>query len=178
MSNNSTNIISREQKRQAKKLFKEGLKQYQRGYYEESVKIFDDAIKINPYDYQIWIQKGVILDKLQKHEEAISAYEEAIKVDSNQTSAYYNKGLALKDLQKYEEAITAFDDATKINITHLSAHFEKALIYDKLENYPEAIRRYEAILDIKPNSNAVRYKLNIALEKQGKIANAWKNRIK
>ena len=165
-------------KKKGKKLFKAALKLYRIGDYEGAINYIDEALIAYPDNYEYINQKGVLLDKIEKHVEAIEAYDQAIKIDPTHTKAFYNKGLALKDLKKYEEAIRSFDEVTKINITHLSAHFEKGVIYELLENYPEAIRRYEVILEIRPRADGVRRQLSKALEKYSEITNVWKDKIK
>jgi tetratricopeptide (TPR) repeat protein len=165
-------------KKKGKKLFKAALKLYRIGDDEGAIGYIDDALIAYPDNYEYYNQKGVVLDKIERHEEAIEVYDRAIIIDPSQTKAFYNKGLALKDLKKYEEAIKTFDEVTKINIVHLSAHFEKAVIYELLGNYPEAIRRYEVILEIRPRADNVKRKLNKALEKYSEITNVWKDKIK
>ena len=41
--------------------------------YNEAIKAYDKAIEINLHDSSAWYNKGLSLDKLNKHEEAIKA---------------------------------------------------------------------------------------------------------
>jgi len=176
-SSKEANILPKNIRKEVKKLFKDGLKIYKVGDYEEAINLFDDALKLDPSNYEILNQKGVILDKMDKYEEALKIYDQAIKLNPTQTKAYYNKGLLLKDLKKLDEAMESFDKVTEIDIMNLSAHFEKALIYDEFGNLDEAIKRYEVIVEAKPRANLVRYHLNKALDKKAETTNAWKARL-
>ena len=93
-------LSPRQIKKEVKRLFKDALKIYKLGDYEEAINLFDDALELDPINYEILNQKGVILDKMNKTEEAMKIYDKAIEIDPEQTKAYYNKGLLLKDLKK------------------------------------------------------------------------------
>jgi len=170
-------LTPRQIKKEVKRLFKDALKIYKLGDLEEAIKLFDDALELDPNNYEVLNQKGVLLDKLDNTEEAIKIYDKAIEIEPEQTKAYYNKGLLLKDLKKYDEALEIFDKVTEIDIMHLSSHFEKGLIHDELGHLEEAIKYYEAIVEVKPRANLVRYYLNIALEKKAETTNVWKSRL-
>jgi len=50
------------------------------GRYEEALKAFDKAIKLQPKYPEAWHNKAVILGKLGLHEEASKAHDKAINL--------------------------------------------------------------------------------------------------
>ena len=45
---------------------------------DESLKCFDNALKIHPYDFEVWANKGVVLENSDRIDEAIECYEKAL----------------------------------------------------------------------------------------------------
>ena len=96
--------------------FNKGIVLYNQDKYDEAIKAFDEAIKLDPKYAYAWNGKGIALADQGKYDEAIEAYDEAIKLDPKDARTWYNKGITLgKDLGRYDEAIKAFDEAIKLD---------------------------------------------------------------
>jgi len=80
----------------------------ERGRFEEAIKAYDEALKLNPLDVASWGMKGVMLDKLGRHEEALKAFDEALKLNLGDGDAWYNKGHVLEKMGRHEEAEECF----------------------------------------------------------------------
>ena len=65
--------------------------------------MYDHALKINPNDYEAYVNKGrifgvilgIALGRLGKFDEAIKMYDRALKINPNYKEAYYNSGLVI-----------------------------------------------------------------------------------
>ena len=110
--------------------------------YENAIKLFDNAIVLNPNNHIPYNQKGSLLFKLEKYEEAIKAYDGAITANQKNQISYNGKGDVLFKLEKYEEAIECYDKALEINPNYLKVLDNKGLTLDKLGNYEEAIESF------------------------------------
>ena len=84
------------------------------GKYDEAIKAYDEAIRLDPNLAEAWNNKGNALYSQGKYDEAIKAYDEAIRLDPNFADAWCNKGNALDDKGKYDEAIKAYDEAIRL----------------------------------------------------------------
>ena len=48
------------------------------GKYDEAIKAYEEAIRLDPNYVDAWYNKGIALDSQGKYDEAIKAYDEAI----------------------------------------------------------------------------------------------------
>ncbi|AUJ49989.1 tetratricopeptide repeat protein [Brachyspira hyodysenteriae] len=78
------------------------------GLYEEAIKDFDKAIKLNPNNSNTYNNMGIIKNYLGQYKKAIKDFDKAIELNPNNFMAYYNKGLAKSDLGHNEEAYNNF----------------------------------------------------------------------
>ena len=58
------------------------------GKYDEAIKAYDEAIRLDPNLAMAWSNKGNALTGQGKYDEAMKAYDEAIRLDPNLASAW------------------------------------------------------------------------------------------
>ncbi|ROH93903.1 ATP-binding protein [Microcystis aeruginosa FACHB-524] len=119
------------------------------GRYEEAIAAYDEAIKIDPNDPDLWHNKGNQLANLGRYEEALSAYEEAIRLKPDYEAAWLNKGNQLANLGRYEEALSAYDEAIRLKPDYEAAWFCKGSQLGNLGRYEEAIAAYDEAIKLK-----------------------------
>jgi tetratricopeptide (TPR) repeat protein len=97
---------------------------------------FTQAIKLDPMDAGIYVERGKVLALRNNHRAAIADFTKAIDLDSSLAQAYACRGLArlqLKDVEgassDYEQAI-ALEPAQR-DATELSIKIEKARQHKK-----------------------------------------------
>ena len=59
--------------------------------FEESLKSYNKAIELNPYQSESYNNKGLALKYLNRIEESNKAFEKAMELDPNNYNAYYNR---------------------------------------------------------------------------------------
>jgi tetratricopeptide (TPR) repeat protein len=116
---------------------------------EETIRSFDEALKIDPYCSLILNSKGYTLtilgekDSKQNTEHfksAIECFDRAIEIDPGLASAWRNKGNALKSLAKYG-GVADYDDAKKIDSYFNSALHANGYDHHTHEDVKQIIRR-------------------------------------
>ena len=73
-------------------LVNEGKELYDKGQIEESIKKYDEALKIYDKNLQAFYNKGVSLEKLEKYNEALNSYKNATLIDDKFANAYAGQG--------------------------------------------------------------------------------------
>jgi tetratricopeptide (TPR) repeat protein len=126
-----------------------GLKQY-----EEAIKCYDEAIRLDTKYAAAYTNKGAALSELKQYEEAIKCYDEAIRLDTKYAAAYNNKGIALRNLKQYEEAIKCLDEAIRLDTKYAAAYNNKGFALSELKQYEEAIKCYDKSIKLDPNNAA------------------------
>ena len=63
--------------------------------YDDAIKAYDEAIRLNPKYSKDWCNKGIALSAEGKHDDAIKAYDKAIRLDPKYSKAWSYKGVAL-----------------------------------------------------------------------------------
>ena len=68
--------------------------------YEESVKVYNDLIKLRPDLYELHFNKAVNLYKLEKKSESLESFEKALTINDKDPEIYYNLSIIYKDIDK------------------------------------------------------------------------------
>lgn len=92
-----------------------GIGLIQTGQIDEAVACFDEAIQINPNEYQAWYNKGTTLELTEKYADAIKCFDEVIRIVPEYSRAWVLKGHSLAKLARYDEAQSCFDMAQKLS---------------------------------------------------------------
>jgi len=111
------------------RLIKKGIALGNQGKYNEAIKCFNEAIRLDPKEVDAWNNKGVALVIQEKYDEAIKAFDEAIRLDPNLAGAWNNKGVALKALGRSDETGLKHNSAMKLNkLATIKTHFIAGLL--------------------------------------------------
>lgn len=113
--------------------------------YDEAVKDFTKAIKLNNKFKWPYLNRGVTKNKLRQYNKAIKDFSKLIEIDSNYQEAYLNRGVSKFFLEKYNDAIDDFNKAIDIDIEYEEAYYYKALSYYALDNYRESLHNFSML---------------------------------
>lgn len=108
----------------AKESFYKGVALYKKGEYEESLKVFDEVIRLSNRSEVVsvaWYNKGLALVAQGKYNEAIDAYDEAIKFNPNDSDPWVGKSAIFGRLGRHDEVVNACDEAIKLDPTNITA---------------------------------------------------------
>jgi len=78
---------------------------------EKALKLFDEALTIDPKSADALIKRGGALEKLERFNEAVASYDRAIEADGSATIAYLQKGGLFNRLARYDEALKCYEQA-------------------------------------------------------------------
>lgn len=109
-------------------LSKKGRALYERGKYDEAIKIYDRLTELDLKSWTGWFAKGYILFQMGKYEEAIKVYDKIIELYPKDKASWLSKGIALGKLGRYDEAVKTLDKLYTLS-PGANVLFHKAQVY-------------------------------------------------
>jgi len=142
---------------------------------DESIKIIDRAIELNPNDFKKYNERGLAKYKLKRYEEAISDYNESIGLNPDYAGTYNYRGNAEFHLKEYVDAIKDYDEAIKLNPDYAKAYYNRGNAESALEQKEAAVKDYDEALRLKPDDADSYYNRGQAKSALGKKEEAEKD---
>ncbi|XP_045614639.1 uncharacterized protein [Procambarus clarkii] len=85
------------------------------GQYSVAVRLFSDAIRLDPNDHRFFGNRSYCYDQLGQHEKALKDAEKAIKIAPQWPKGHFRKGTSLRGLGKYIDAESAFEEVLRLD---------------------------------------------------------------
>ena len=120
---------------------------------EESIKIFDKALLISPFEIRLYHEKGIALFQLGQQEEAIKCFDKVSKYQKNTDIPLYHKAFSLQQLKSYNEAIDIYLQLAEENLNDSFYYIQIAECYEGLEKYQNALEYYETAFKYSVNED-------------------------
>lgn len=143
--------------------------------YSKALNCYDDALQVQPDNYDGWNGRGNVLWELQQYEEALISYNHALELQPDNPKAWNNRGNALCDLQRYEEALKSYDSAIELQSDIHDPWINRGSVLCELQRYQEALASYDRALELKPNCKEAWINRGNCLLKMGQQAEAFEN---
>jgi tetratricopeptide (TPR) repeat protein len=157
------------EERSANSWYNRGLALYSMGEFNDSIKAYDEAIKMDPANADTWFNKGLsILGENKNINDAVRAFDEVTKLSPNDEYAWYSKGLALYQIESYNESNQAYDRAIKLNGSYKEAWYNKGLSLAMDDRFNESIQALDEAIKLDQNDTD-------AWESKSKVLSAMGN---
>jgi len=114
---------------------------YQRmegGYYKGALEDYNKALEINDQDPEIWLNRGVVKEKLNDLKGAFSDYTKAIGLNEKFEKAWLNRGNVLTKQGRFKDAAEDYTAAIIFNPEYGPAYYNRAIARQKLKLSAEA----------------------------------------
>lgn len=118
---------------------------------------FNQAIRINPDDEDVYEAFGQILYELRRYDEADAIYRRIVSINPTSVMGYMGMGRDAYAMGNYEEAIRQYDNVIKMYDDYSSGYAFRAESYLKLGKYIEAIDDITKSLSIDNDAKAHHY---------------------
>lgn len=116
--------------------------------FEKALRNYEEAIKIEPDNFNAWVGKGLALDKLSRFKEELKASEKCIELKPNESFPWSNKGSSLIDLKRYEEALEPIKKSLEIMPLNPHAWSNKGKALFGLKRYDESLEAFQEALKL------------------------------
>ena len=139
-------------------LYKKGINSMSNEKFEDAVRSFELALRLDSKFVDAWIKKGYCQFHLGEYNSAIMSYEKALEVDINNVEPWNLKGLAYYKLRNYEKAIASCEKAIDVNPNEAMVWYNYAcylVLSGRIDEGLEALKRSIEI-DISYARKAVR----------------------
>ena len=144
----------------------------QKGYIDEAIQHYQDALRFVPYESEIHKGIGLLLAAKGNIDEAISHFEKASQIDPHDTKAreFLEINLALRG--NIKEAISHYKKALQINPSNPYLHYVLGEALAKQGHFDESISHLREALRIKPDIAEAHNAMGIVLASRGKLPEA------
>ena len=146
-------------------LIRKGEKHLETGQFEDALRIFDYALKLDDKNEKLWEYKSAALNELDRIDEAYECLEHIAKINPEKkkklAEARKNPEIQRCDKlmedaqrlvsnQQYEKAISYYKEVIKSDPTCTDAYMNIGICYDHLGDYSSANDFYDMALEIYP----------------------------
>jgi tetratricopeptide (TPR) repeat protein len=100
--------------------------------YNDAIKEFDKAEKLEPSFFLIYVAKGMLYALQSNYDLAINNFTEAIKLKTNLADTYNNRGIVYYSQENCKLALSDFEQAIKINPSFTLAYLGRGKVYQCL----------------------------------------------
>ena len=143
----------------------EALKLYNRGDFKGTIKLCNEAIRLNPTYNFSYNNRALALMALGQYEQAIEDFGMSIRLHPACFNAYNNRGEIHRRFKRYDAAIDDHNNAIRIKPSSEDSYLNRGLDYYCSGEYEKALQDFDKALELNPN-------YNVTYERRGKCYQA------
>lgn len=98
--------------------YNKGIEYCQKQMPNEALLCFDKAVSIDPNYIDALIDKGTMLDVLNRFREAIEVYDWCLLIDPKNIKVWYNKAISYDRHLNFQEALSCYDKVISLDKEH------------------------------------------------------------
>ncbi|MCY3743564.1 MAG: tetratricopeptide repeat protein [Candidatus Poribacteria bacterium] len=121
------------------------------GKVEAAIKVYSDAIELNPRYSVAYTNRGVLYCYKGEYDLAIKDFNMAIKLNPNNFFAYNNRGNAYGKTENSDRAIEDFNAAIKLKPDYAKAYINRGRAHSGKGNVNEAINDFSKVIELEPD---------------------------
>jgi len=156
-----------EDKLDAETLNKMAVLRFEESHFDKAHELFDQALALDPYSFETYLNKGIALRKEKKYAEAIGSLEQALSINKFYFEAYAQLGYVLVDMERYDQALQYYTIAEKMNPSCVITKNNIANVYHQKGDINEAIVHYQRLIDNHPDHYNAYNNLSVIYRQQG-----------
>jgi tetratricopeptide (TPR) repeat protein len=115
------------------------------GNYRESLRLFDKALKIDPYNDDCYAYRGILKEENGLYDAAIVDYEQSILLKPHENWVYTTKGSCYYAIGNYPQAVESYQTAIRQNAKNYFARFGLGMTYAAQEQWGLCMEELEKL---------------------------------
>jgi tetratricopeptide (TPR) repeat protein len=121
------------------------------GSHEEVISDYDKALELQPNNYDIWFNRGVLLGLYDKYKEAIFSFNKVLKYKENDLNSLFLRGIAHSQLNQTDKALLDLEKALEIRPDDYSIWSYHGMTLEQAGRYQDAIRSLDKAISLNKN---------------------------
>jgi len=117
----------------------------------EAIDHFTRAILLQPYDADLYDNRGTAYLKIGQYQLAIEDFNQVIRRHPDWSMVYVNRGFAYAKLGQYHFAVRDFDKVVGLKPDNAETYRNLGAVYAKLGRYQAAIQHFNDAVRLKPD---------------------------
>lgn len=127
--------------------------------YEDSIKNYSKALKLNPNYFEVFNNIGVVYTSLKKNNRAIEFFDKAIQINPLYAEAYNNKGNALKEKGEHHLAVECYEKSINLDPNYVDAITNLGIIWSVMNDFNKSETYFHRALALDPRNTSTLYNL-------------------
>lgn len=121
--------------------------------YENAIQALNQSLCLNDRDQYIYLNIGLVFEKIERETEAEKAYYKAVEIDPNCLEALNNIGEILRKRGELEEAERIFTNIINIDRNFISALSNLSLVHSHKHKNDQAIKESKLAVSLEPEND-------------------------
>jgi peroxin-5 len=139
-----------------------------RNTHDQVIRMFLNAVKINPLDPEIHEVLGVLYHISHDYVKAIESFKNALQIDGNNPQLWNKLGATQANSNNSKEALLSYRRALQLRPTYVRALANTAIAFANQGQHADAARTYLATLKQNPSAEHIWSYLRISLSHMGR----------
>ena len=131
----------------------EALKLYNKGDFNGTIRLCNEAIRLNPTYNFSYNNRALALMGLEQYEQAIEDFGMSIQLHPACFNAYNNRGNIYRHFKQYDKAIDDHNNAIRIKPVSEDSYIHRGLDYYFSGEYEKALQDFNKAIALNPNYN-------------------------
>ena len=116
--------------------------------YDEAIYNYNEALKFNDKNINIYLNIGIVKLNLKEYIEAIKYFSKVLELNPNYEIAYINRSSCYEKLGQYQDAINDLDKAIELNQYNENAYFYRGVCKQFIGLYNNSIDDFSKTISI------------------------------
>jgi len=118
--------------------------------WQVALELFSKASQINPFNVNVFCNKGIVLKELGFLDQALVSLSSAINLNVNHAESYMNRGLVFKRLNRLDDALKDLTRAIELRCDYAEAYSNYASALESIDKLDDAFVSYNKAIEINP----------------------------